>query len=165
MGVQVVEIEEFLKLAKDYPILDVRSPGEYSHAHIPGAISFPLFSDEERAKIGTLYKQESREAAVREGLDIFGPNMRRMTEQAEAITSSQGAPQEKTLLIHCWRGGMRSGGVAWLLDLYGFKVFTLEGGYKVYRNWVLNMFEKRHLIRLVGGYTGSGKTSILQSCS
>ncbi len=163
MGVQVVEIEEFLKLAKDYPILDVRSPGEYSHAHIPGAISFPLFSDEERAKIGTLYKQESREAAVREGLDIFGPNMRRMTEQAEAITGTQGAPQEKTLLIHCWRGGMRSGGVAWLLDLYGFKVFTLEGGYKVYRNWVLNMFEKRHLIRLVGGYTGSGKTSILQS--
>lgn len=162
--------EEFLKKQKEAPVLDVRSPAEYLHAHIPGAYSFPLFSDAERALVGTSYKQQSKQAAIKLGLDFFGLKMRRMVEEAEAIRkqylpdSSEHAVADKpSLLVHCWRGGMRSAGVAWLLDLYGFQVYTLEGGYKKFRKWVLDQFEKKYSFRLLGGYTGSGKTDLLMS--
>jgi tRNA 2-selenouridine synthase len=158
MAVRPVDIEKFLALAQNHPVLDVRSPGEFQHAHIPGAESFPLFNDDQRKVVGTAYKQESREEAIKIGLDYFGPNMRPMVEAAEKIA---GRSNSKTLLIHCWRGGMRSGGVAWLLDLYGFQVHTLVGGYKSFRRWVLSQFEKNYPLRLVGGYTGSGKTELL----
>jgi tRNA 2-selenouridine synthase len=128
---------------------------------MPGAFSFPLFNDGERAIIGTVYKQESKAAAVKIGLDFFGPKMRKMVEEVEKLTSVHGAPYETTVLLYCWRGGMRSDGVAWLLDLYGFKVYKLQGGYKTFRHWVLNQFEKSYALRLVGGNTGSGKTYLL----
>jgi tRNA 2-selenouridine synthase len=154
--------EEFISSGALYPILDVRSPGEYHYAHIPGAISFPLFSDEERALIGTAYKQESRETAVKIGLDYFGPRMRIMINQAESILRTHPNGGENTFLVHCWRGGMRSAGVAWLLDLYGFRVYTLEGGYKAFRNFILQQCEREdYNIQLLGGYTGSGKTQML----
>ncbi|MBK8670638.1 MAG: tRNA 2-selenouridine(34) synthase MnmH [Saprospiraceae bacterium] len=140
---------------------DVRSPGEFNHAHIPGALSFPLFTDEERAVVGTLYKQESREVAIKKGLDYFGPRMRKMVEDAEMITQSGTDPSQKTILIHCWRGGMRSGAVAWLLSLYGFDVYLLQGGYKAYRQWVHEQFTKEYPFIVIGGYTGSGKTHLL----
>jgi len=89
MAVQKIDIEQFLALAKEYPVLDVRSPGEYLHAHIPGANSFPLFSDEERKVVGTTYKQQSREQAIKSGLDYFGPKMRRMVEEVEEIISNR----------------------------------------------------------------------------
>ena len=73
MPVHKIHIEEFLELASRYPVLDVRSPSEYKHAHIPDAISMPLFTDEERKVVGTIYKQQSREAAIKTGLDFFGP--------------------------------------------------------------------------------------------
>jgi len=142
-----------------YPVFDVRSPGEYDHAHIPGAYSLPLFSNEERKVIGTLYKQQSREAAIKQGLDFFGVKMRLMVEEAEQVAQKS---QSKTVLLHCWRGGMRSAGVAWLLDLYGFKVFTLSGGYKAYRHWARSQFEKDYPLKVLGGYTGSGKTKVLE---
>jgi tRNA 2-selenouridine synthase len=154
------DIDEFLALAQLHPVLDVRSPGEYDHAHIPGAHSLPLFTNEERKVVGTAYKQESREQAIKIGLDYFGTKMRTMVEQAEAIAATHGTP-DKILLVHCWRGGMRSAGVAWLLDLYGFKVYTLKGGYKAYRNWVLSRFEMPYSFGIIGGYTGSGKTHVL----
>lgn len=165
MAVKKLLIEEFLALAEQLPVFDVRSPGEYNHAQIPGAISLPLFSDEERKIVGTLYKQQGRQRAIKEGLDFFGPKMRQMVEQVEQAwgkTKNTGDhPFTKPVLIHCWRGGMRSGAVAWLLDLYGFEVYTLVGGYKAYRNWVIQHFEKEYDFTLVGGYTGSGKTAIL----
>ena len=68
----------------------------------------------------------------------------------------------KIVLVHCWRGGMRSAGVAWLLDLYGFKVFTLTGGYKFFRRWVLQQFDHPWSLNILGGYTGSGKTELLK---
>jgi len=156
--VRPIDIESFLVQMEQHPVLDVRSPGEYQHAHLPGAYSFPLFDDEERKQVGTTYKQQSREQAIKVGLDYFGPKMRPLVEQAEQIASQHNT---KTLLVHCWRGGMRSGGVAWLLDLYGFKVFTLVGGYKSYRRWTLAQFEKEIPLRLIGGYTGSGKTDLI----
>ena len=187
MAIQKITIEQFLSLSNEMPVLDVRSPGEYGHAHIPRAFNLPLFTDEERKIVGTAYKQQSREAATKIGLDFFGVKMRKMVEEVElmvkewqsAMGSSQWAvgngqlankraqPPTSNLklptgiLVHCWRGGMRSAGVAWLLDLYGFKVYTLVGGYKAYRKWVLAQFEKDYPFHIIGGYTGSGKTLVL----
>ena len=181
MAIQKITIEKFLELAKQHPVLDVRSPGEYKHAHIPGAHSLPLFSDEERKNVGTAYKQQSRETAIKIGLDYFGGKMRGMVEEVERIVGSRrfevgrkesDASKSHSLtsnaqlptsnvLVHCWRGGMRSAGVAWLLDLYGYKVYILVGGYKAYRKWVLAQFEKDYPFHIIGGYTGSGKTLVL----
>jgi tRNA 2-selenouridine synthase len=161
MPVQKTDIENFLSLAATHPVLDVRSPGEYGHAHIPAAWSLPLFTDEERKVVGTAYKQQSREEAIKIGLDYFGSKMRGMVEQVEVLLQ-QGKYPAKTVLVHCWRGGMRSAGVAWLLDLYGFKVYTLAGGYKAYRKWVLQQFDKPYPFKILGGYTGSGKTLVLK---
>ncbi len=147
----------------NYLIIDVRSPGEYVHAHIPTAFSLPLFSDEERAQIGTTYKQKSRAAAIKLGLPFFGTKMQDMIEQVEGWVNAYEKTNDKkpTILVHCWRGGMRSAAVAWLLDLYGFQTEQLTGGYKAYRNWVLAQFEKNYSMKVLGGYTGSGKTEIL----
>lgn len=165
MAIQSISIETFLELRKSFPVLDVRSPGEFAHAHFPNANNLPLFSDEERKIVGTIYKQESREKAIKSGLQFFGPKMVQMVETVEAVTSSAknnpGEGKKKTVLVHCWRGGMRSAGVAWLLDLYGFQVYTLKGGYKVFRRWVLDQFEKEYSFCVVGGFTGSGKTDLL----
>jgi tRNA 2-selenouridine synthase len=141
----------------------VRSPAEYKHAHLPGAHSLPLFTDEERAVVGTAYKQESREKAIKHGLGFFGPKMKMMVEEAERILDLKiSTMQPKILLLYCWRGGMRSAAVAWLLDLYGFKIFTLSGGYKKYRNHVLDTFKKTFHFKILGGYTGSGKTEVIK---
>ena len=173
MPIQKINIEEFLSLAKQYPVLDVRSPGEYTHAHIPTAYSLPLFNDEERKQVGIAYKQQSREAAIKIGLDYFGVKMKIMVEQAESMAAEFSKRINDTkvpvpplgggggFLVHCWRGGMRSAAVAWLLDMYGFKVYLLSGGYKAYRKWVLAQFEKDYNFNIIGGYTGSGKTLVL----
>ncbi|HWI90389.1 MAG TPA: tRNA 2-selenouridine(34) synthase MnmH [Flavisolibacter sp.] len=164
MAIQRLTIKDFLQQSKDRLVLDVRSPGEYNHAHIPFATSFPLFTDEERKIVGTTYKQKSREDAIKIGLDFFGPKMRKMVEEAEAISNSSQSEIRNVkpeIFIYCWRGGMRSAAIAWLLDLYGFKVYTLAGGYKVFRNYVLQTFEQPFQFKILGGYTGSGKTRVL----
>lgn len=173
MAIQKLTIEEFLQLAKQHPVFDVRSPGEFVHAHIPGAVSLPLFTDEERKVVGTAYKQQSKQAAIKIGLDYYGVKMRKMVEEVEALvvdrkrlaekqqTTNHKPLTENIALVHCWRGGMRSAGVAWVLDLYGFKVYTLVGGYKAYRKWVLAQFEKAYPFKIIGGYTGSGKTLVM----
>lgn len=160
-----IVIDQFLALARLHPLIDVRSPGEYSKANIPGSINLPLFSDEERKIVGTQYKQQGRGTAIKTGLDFFGPRMRKIVEAAESIVGGHNAKQDegaKTILVYCWRGGMRSAGIAWLLDLYGFRVYTLAGGYKSFRNWVLQQFDKSYPFNVLGGYTGSGKTNTLQ---
>jgi tRNA 2-selenouridine synthase len=156
--IQKITYEEYLQKYAPLLVVDVRSPGEYDHAHIPTAYNMPLFSNEERVVVGTAYKQESKEIAIKIGLDYFGPKMRTIVETVESLLSSRG---EKQVVVHCWRGGMRSGGVAWLLDLYGYEVFTLIGGYKAYRTHVLDLFTKEFQIKKITGYTGSGKTAKL----
>jgi len=162
MGIEKIPVERFVQLSYTHITIDVRSNAEYAHAHIPGAFSIPLFNDEERAVVGTIYKQQSREEAIKRGLDFFGPKMKKMLLEAEGLIKEKNS-EDKTVLVHCWRGGMRSAAVAWLLDLYGFKVYTLIGGYKAFRNWVLNEFNKCHPFKILGGNTGSGKTIVLQS--
>lgn len=162
VAIQRLGIKDFLKRSAGNVLLDVRSPGEYNHAHIPSAQSLPLFSDEERAVVGTAYKQKSREEAIKIGLDFFGPKMRHMVEEVERIAQASNTEAGAgTLFIYCWRGGMRSAAIAWLMDLYGFKVFTLAGGYKAFRNSVLQTFEHPFQFKILGGYTGSGKTEVL----
>ena len=157
--IQKINVEEFLLLGTNQPVLDVRSPSEFKHASIPGAYSLPLFTDEERKLVGTAYKQESREKAIRIGLDFFGLKMRKMVEEVDSLLPADGS---KRVLIHCWRGGMRSAAIAWLLDTYGYKVHTLHGGYKAFRNWVLKQFAIKYDLKILGGYTGSGKTILLK---
>jgi len=148
-------IYEFLKMAEYTPIIDVRSEGEFNNGHIPGAINIPIFNNEERARVGTLYKQNSREVAIEVGLEIVGPKLATLVRVAK--TKIKG----KDALIHCWRGGMRSGSFAWLLEMAGFKVYTLVKGYKAYRNCVLDSFLQPYSLILLGGKTGSGKTHLL----
>jgi tRNA 2-selenouridine synthase len=154
-------------LAAEGPIVDVRSPAEYAQGHIPGATNLPLFDDGERAEIGTLYKQEGRQAAVLRGLALVGPRMEHLAAKLATAAAGTQAPGQNSevppqpLRLHCWRGGMRSGSVAWLAGQIGLPVLLLEGGYKAYRHWVLERFERPWPLRLLGGRTGSGKTDLL----
>ncbi len=144
--------KEFLDQASNRPVIDVRSPSEFALGHIPGAINLPLFNDEERARVGTAYKKTGRSQAFDMGLDIVGPKMSGFVQAARKF-----AP-EKEILVHCWRGGMRSASMSWLLETAGFTVSLLSGGYKAYRAHIReNLVDKRKFI-ILGGLTGSGKT-------
>ncbi len=142
---------------KDIPLVDVRSPGEFAKGHIPGAVNLPLFDNQERATVGTLYKQSGRESAFLEGLSLVGPKLRGFVEQARHLGTTQ------ELMVHCWRGGMRSGSMAWLWETAGFEVSTLIGGYKAYRRWVQDSLTKPWPLIVLGGKTGSGKTDLLHA--
>ena len=160
-----VNIEEFLKRSQEFPIIDVRSPGEFEQGHIPDAYNIPLFDDEERAKVGTTYKQIGREKAIEIGYKIVNPKRKLFLEETEKIISATPLTinhQPLTILIHCWRGGMRSAGFANFLNENGYKTYTLIRGYKAYRNFVLQSFEKNANFIIIGGETGSGKTEILK---
>jgi tRNA 2-selenouridine synthase len=139
------------------PILDVRSPTEFNQGHIPGAISVPLFSDDERAEVGTLFKKVSKKAAVSRGLEIV------QTKGFESLLKEAPALRDgDDVLVYCFRGGMRSGSVAHLLKEANLKVHTLEGGYKAYRQWSMQTWSDiSHPIAILGGQTGSGKTDTL----
>ncbi len=138
-------------------ILDVRSLAEYAQGHIPEAVSFPLFNNEERALVGTCYKQQGKEEAIELGLAIAGPKLADFVARAKVL-----AP-ERQVRVHCWRGGMRSASAGWLLETAGFNVSLLIGGYKGFRRWALSLFSVPQKILILGGMTGSGKTEILRA--
>lgn len=153
---EILEIEPFLELAESTPIIDVRSPGEFRHGHIPGAINIPVFDDEERARVGTLYKQKGQEAAIQLGLQIVEPKLLSMAKQAMS------AAKDGQVLVHCWRGGMRSASMCDLFETAGLGTHLLQGGYKTYRRYVQASFAQPTSLRLLAGETGSGKTEILK---
>ena len=138
-------------------LVDVRSPSEFAKAHWPGAVNLPLFDDEGRAEVGTLYKQQGRQQAIQRGLELVGPQLAAMGERLQQLADQQPGG----LRIYCWRGGMRSGSVAWLASTLDLDVVVLEGGYKCFRRWVHSQFERAWPIQLLGGGTGSGKTDVL----
>ena len=152
-----ITVSDFLELARTLPIIDVRSENEFKQGHIPGAFNLPLFNNEERAIIGTLYKNSGREASVLKGLEITGPKLGDFVKQLHKITD------QKQLLVHCWRGGMRSESMAWLFHVTGYEVFVLKNGYKAYRHFIREALVKPANIIVLGGLTGSGKTEILHS--
>jgi len=160
-------IEDFLKgglpalsvekaLAEDMLLLDVRTAEEFAKGSIPGARSFPLFDDLERAEIGTIYKQVGRDAAVVKGLEFFEPRLQQFLLSLSAIKSQQ-------LVVYCARGGMRSASVVRLLEENGFRVSQMQGGYKYYRQFILQQLENpTPPLIVLHGQTGVGKTLILQ---
>ncbi|MDQ3050923.1 MAG: tRNA 2-selenouridine(34) synthase MnmH [Bacteroidota bacterium] len=159
MSVTALEISEFIQLADagTVPLFDIRSEGEYLHAHIPGAKNVPLLTTEERKEVGILYKKQGKEAAVLAGFRLVGPRFH------EIITSSLKFAPRKEIALYCWRGGMRSQIMTWLLQMNGFKVVILKGGYKTFRNWVPHVMQKPLRTIILGGPTGSGKTDILNA--
>lgn len=156
MTSQKLNIEKFLDLSKQLPVIDVRSPSEFTTGHIPGALNVPLFNDEERAIVGTIYKKSGRIPAILEGLKLSGPSMETKLKEALKIAGTG------KILIHCWRGGMRSEAMAWLFSLGGIESEVLEGGYKAYRHFILESISKKRKMIVLGGMTGSSKTHILR---
>jgi tRNA 2-selenouridine synthase len=151
-----LDIVSFLAAAQTEPIIDVRSPAEFEKGHIPGAHNIPLFSNDERALVGTRYKQQGKDPAVMLGLELVGPKLASFVKEARALT------RDGKVLVHCWRGGMRSSSFAWLLQTAGLEARTLRKGYKAYRHQVLKSFEAPYKLIVLGGETGSGKTDILK---
>jgi tRNA 2-selenouridine synthase len=151
-----LSVEQFLEKLKTTTLIDVRSPGEFERGHIVGAVNIPLFENHERAEVGTRYKKVGKESAFLLGLDMVGPKLSGFVKKTKKV-----AP-ECEVLVHCWRGGMRSGSFATLLSAAGMKVSILVGGYKAYRNFILEEFRKPLNLIILGGKTGSGKTEVLQ---
>jgi len=150
-----ISIHDFIGLTESIPLVDVRTPAEFEQGKIPGAFNIPIFSNEERVQVGTTYKQKGREKAILLGFDLTGSKWSGFIKSALEI-----APDRK-IAVHCWRGGMRSGSMAWAFDLYGFDVYLITGGYKNYRRWSAEQFEKLYPLMVLGGMTGSGKTKLL----
>ena len=157
------ELEKFSSFKG--PLIDVRSPGDYYKGHMPNSINIPLFDNDERSIIGTIYKKEGRKKAVIEGLKIFEKKMELLLDNLfmsiESYKNTFNKNNEFFIRIYCSRGGMRSQSIAWLLDKYKLNPITLKGGYKIYRRWVLDSFSKKLNIVIIGGKTGTGKTRLL----
>jgi tRNA 2-selenouridine synthase len=145
-------------LAHQGAVIDVRSPAEFEQGHIPSAINLPLFSNAERAEVGTIYKHSGRQTALQRGLALVGP---RLGGLAEALVAAHAAQPQAPLRLHCWRGGLRSSSMAWLAATLDLPVVVLQGGYKAYRHWVLAVMAEPWPIKLLGGRTGAGKTELL----
>ncbi len=148
-------------------LIDVRSPEEYYKGHMPNSINIPIFNNEERSIIGKKYKISGREIAVREGFRIIENKLSKLIQKfifikEEFLISNGGNfSNEVNIKIYCARGGMRSQSMFWLLEKFKYPCVTLNGGYKAYRNFVLNCFKERQKLIVIGGKTGTRKTKIL----
>ena len=142
-------------------ILDARSPSEYAEDHLPGALCVPVLDDAERARVGTLYKQQGAFEAKRIGAPIVSRNIARAIEEHFSTKPRSWRP-----LVYCWRGGGRSGALAHVLRQVGWDAIRLEGGYKAFRRQVvadLAEMPGRFRYRVVCGATGSGKSRLLEA--
>ncbi len=152
-----INIQQYLELSARIPLIDVRSPSEFEKGHIPGAFNIPLFSNEERTKVGTVFTQESKEKAITLAYEFVTPKLDSFIQRSGEIA------KDKSAVIHCWRGGMRSHAFAEHLESNGFsELFFIAGGYKAFRNYVMNAYNEEVRLNILGGYTGSGKTQILK---
>ncbi len=155
--IERVTIEEYIKNYSNIPIIDVRTPAEFLKGHIPNAINIALFSNHERAEVGTVYKKKSKQAAIDLGYTFVKPKLNYF------IDASKKVAKNSTIAVHCWRGGMRSQAFAEHLHENGFdKIYIIEKGYKAFRHFVLSFFEQKFNLKILGGYTGSGKTDVLK---
>lgn len=155
----VVDSEDFVVqyLAKKPLLIDTRSPAEFEQAHIPGAVNIPLLNNEERVQVGTCYKKKGREEAVLLGFDLVGKKF------ADFIRAAKKHTNEKDVFVYCWRGGMRSNIFSYVLNMGGFNVTLMKGGYKSFRNFVLQTLNRPKNIKVLGGKTGCGKSEILKA--
>lgn len=156
---EAISYKESLTLERPQYI-DVRSPSEYAHDHIPGAVNIPIFDDIERKEIGTMYRHAGRSEAITRGLEIGG-------EKIPSIVTELNSFENRSIVIYCARGGMRSSSVASLVSSLGFRVCRLASGYKGYRHYVLEMLAGMKSDRplfVLQGLTGTGKTEIIRHC-
>ncbi len=153
----IITIDDFFLLRNQLPVVDVRSEGEFNSGHIPKAINVPLLNNDERIKVGIDYKHEGQKAAIRTGFRLVGPRLLDIINAAEQVA------MEKELLVHCWRGGMRSNYFSQFVGMAGVKSHTVKGGYKGYRTLALESFKKPFRIVLITGCTGSGKSEVLRA--
>jgi tRNA 2-selenouridine synthase len=152
-----IDVEDALKL-KNAVWFDVRSPGEYEQATVPGAFSLPIFDNEERKIIGTIYHQIGTEHAKDKGLEIVS------TKLPELVRSFKQQAGDREVVVFCWRGGMRSESIVAVLRAMGLAAYQLNGGYKQYRRYVLNQISSLDVdgrFVVIHGPTGSGKTKLL----
>jgi tRNA 2-selenouridine synthase len=152
-----VNLSEFFSLRKDLPVVDVRSEGEYAEGHILGAVNLPILNNAERKSVGTDYKQKGQKQAIMTGFRLIGPRLPEILESAEKLAA------DKELLVHCWRGGMRSNYFCQFVSMARIKARSLEGGYKTYRQKALESFKLPLKLRVIGGTTGSGKSEVLRA--
>lgn len=160
-GARIVSSEglTLAQLGEFDDIIDVRSPSEFLEDHIPGALNFPVLDDEERARVGTIYKQVSSFDAKKVGAALVARNIARHIEAHFADKPKSWRP-----LVYCWRGGSRSGAMTHILNQVGWHASQLDGGYKAYRRVVLEGLESlpgRFRYRVVCGPTGTGKSRLL----
>ncbi|MEQ1585057.1 MAG: tRNA 2-selenouridine(34) synthase MnmH [Cyclobacteriaceae bacterium] len=153
----MVSIEEFLSLRKELPVVDVRSEGEFQEGHIRNTINIPLLNNAERIAVGTDYKKKGQQEAIKTGFRLVGPRLLDIINEAEKVTLN------KELLVHCWRGGMRSNNFCQFVGMAGIKSHALKGGYKAYRHKALESFKRPMNLILLTGCTGSGKSEVLRA--
>ena len=142
-------------------LIDARSPGEFALDHIPGAINCPVLDDEERARVGTIYKQVSSFEAKRLGAAMVAANLARHLRETFADKPANWKP-----LVYCWRGGLRSGSMVTWLRLVGWDAQQMAGGYKAFRGHVISQLDElvpRMQMRVLCGATGSAKTRVLHA--
>ena len=156
MTEKLISIEELWSLRNIHPILDARSEGEFAQSHILGAINLPILNNKDRKVVGTIYKQEGSENAVLKGFELVGPRFHEIIKEAISLVPS------RKVIVYCWRGGMRSQILSWLLSMAGFEVHRLHGGYKVYRGYTFQLVRSDFKLLVLGGKTGTGKTVILK---
>lgn len=153
----IIPIQEFLKLREGLPVVDVRSEKEFGEGHIGGATNIPLLNNAERIAVGTDYKQKGQTEAIKTGFRLVGPRFLEIINNAERAAAGQ------ELLVHCWRGGMRSSNFCQIVGMAKIKTHQLNGGYKAYRYEALESYKKPLCLLIIGGYTGSGKSEILRA--
>ncbi|RIW16428.1 tRNA 2-selenouridine(34) synthase MnmH [Algoriphagus lacus] len=156
MAEQLITLEEFWTLRKQFPMIDARSEGEFAQSHIPGSFNLPILNDQERIVVGTLYKAKGSEEATIKGFELVGPRFH------EILKVARNQFPEKKIIVYCWRGGMRSQILSWLLTMVGFQVYRLKGGYKTYRTFTFNEVRKERSLIVLGGKTGTAKTLLLK---
>lgn len=152
-----LSLDDFLRLRQSLPIVDVRSEGEFADGHIPGAINIPILNNAERKAVGTDYKQKGQREAILTGFRLVGPRLPSIVEATEQAANGG------ELLVHCWRGGMRSNNFCQFAGMARIKAHSLVGGYKVYRQRAVEAFRTPLKLMTIGGTTGSGKSDILRA--
>lgn len=153
----ILSINDFFSLRNQLPVVDVRSEGEYQIGHIQHALNIPLLNNAERIEVGTDYKQKGQLHAIKTGFRLVGPRL------LDIINEAERAAVNNEMIVHCWRGGMRSSNFCQFVGMAGIKTHQLKGGYKAYRQWAMESFKSPFQLRIIGGCTGSGKSEILRA--
>ncbi|HET9485912.1 MAG TPA: tRNA 2-selenouridine(34) synthase MnmH [Chryseosolibacter sp.] len=153
----IIPIEQFLTLRLKLPVVDVRSENEFLGGHIREAVNIPILNNEERVAVGTDYKQKGQAEAIKTGFRLVGPRFLEIVRCAEQVAAGE------ELLVHCWRGGMRSSNFCQIVGMAKIKTYQLQGGYKSYRELALQSYRTPMKLHVIGGYTGSGKSEVLRA--